>query len=318
MATVRAMTWSTADIPDQHGRTAVVTGGNGGLGLATVTALAAKGAHVVVAARDQAKAAAAREQVRAAHPDASLEVVELDLGSLASVERAAATVLERHERLDLLVDNAGVMAMPEGTTEDGFETQLGVNVLGHWVLTARLLPALVHVAGSRVVTLSSVAQHQGRALDPADPHLRRSYDPWRAYGNTKLAMRHLAVGLQRELSRRGARTEALAAHPGFTDSELQQRTVESGGGGFLGRASHVAVRRIGMSVEQGALSQLRAATDPDARGGQLYGPLLAVTGPPVRRPLVRPGTDEAVRRLWQVCEAETGVAMDVATAVAGR
>lgn len=312
------MTWTTDDIPDQHGRTAVVTGGNGGLGLATVTALAAKGAHVVVAARDQEKAAAARARVLAAHPAASLEVVELDLGSLTSVERAAATVLERHDRVDLLVDNAGVMAMPEGRTADGFETQLGVNVLGHWVLTARLLPALVHVPGSRVVTLSSVAQHQGRALDPADPHLRHAYDPWRAYGNTKLAMRHLAVGLQRALTQHGARTEALAAHPGFTDSELQQRTVAAGGGGFLGRASHVAVRLVGMSVERGALSQLRAATDPGARGGQLYGPLLAVAGPPVRRPLVRPGTDDAVRRLWQVCEQETGVAMDVAGAVRGR
>ena len=190
------MSWSTNDIPDLHGKTAVVTGANGGLGLASAKALAGHGAHVVMAARNQIKAASARDEILAAHPDASLEIVELDLGSLASVKSAADAIAAKHTRIDILMCNAGVMAMPQGTTEDGFDTQMGTNVLGHWALLSHLLPIVVATPGARVVTLSSTAQHMGRAINPDDPHLRRNFDAWRMYGNTKLAMRHLAVGLQ--------------------------------------------------------------------------------------------------------------------------
>lgn len=309
------MFWTTDDIPDQHGRVAVVTGANGGLGLESTRALAGAGAHVVMAARDQAKAEAARADVLGTHPQASLEIVSLDLGSLASVREAADAVLEAHDRVDVLMLNAGVMAMPEGRTVDGFETQLGVNVLGHWALLSHLLPRVVHTPGARVVTLSSVAQHQGHRLDPADPHLSARYNPWTQYGNTKLAMRHLAQGLQSEFAAAGVDARAVAAHPGYTNSDLQSRTVHAGGGGFMGPVYDRLADWVGMSVPRGALSQVRAATEPHVRPGVMYGPLFALAGPPVVKPLVRPGSADAVRRLWQVCEQETGLRLDVAAAL---
>lgn len=309
-------TWNEQDIPDQRGRVAVVTGGNGGLGLASVAALAGRGAHVVMAARDQVKAQAARDDVLARDADAAVEIVQLDLASLASVQRCAAAVLDRHDRVDVLMCNAGVMAIPQATTEDGFDRQFGVNVLGHWALVSHLLPTIVRTPGARVVTLSSTAQHAGRPVDPDDPHMRGRYDPWRMYGQTKLAMRHLAVGLDRQLRRAGVDATALSAQPGLTDSDLQRRTLEEGGGGPLGLASLRAVEAIGMSPAEGALSQLRAATDPDAPGGGFYGPLFVTTGPPVRKPLVRQGEAAAIEVLWRVAEQETGLRVDVAEALA--
>lgn len=304
------MTWTTADIPDLTGRTAVVTGANGGLGLESARALAGAGAHVVMAARNQAKAAAAREDVLDSHPGASLEVVPLDLGSLVSVAEAATAIAREHQQVDVLMLNAGVMAVP-GTTEDGFDLQLGTNVLGHWALLSHLLPTVLRTPRARVVTLSSIAQHQGRALDPADPHLRAKPNPWAMYGNTKLAMRHLGVGLQRQLAAAGSDVAAVVAHPGLTNSDLQTTTHHAGGAGFQGPLFDRLSDWVGMSVPYGALSQLRAATDPSVPGGAMVGPLLGMAGPPVRKPLVRPGTDDAVRRLWEVCERETGLTVDV-------
>ena len=310
------MSWSTKDIPDLHGKTAVVTGANGGLGLASAKALAGHGAHVVMAARNQTKAASARDEILAAHPDASLEIVELDLGSLASVKSAADAIAAKHTRIDILMCNAGVMAMPQGTTEDGFDTQMGTNVLGHWALLSHLLPIVVATPGARVVTLSSTAQHMGRAIDPDDPHLRRNFDAWRMYGNTKLAMRHLAVGLQEQFERAGVDAKALSAQPGLTNSDLQTTTHSEGGAGPMGAFFEWQTKTMGMSTERGALSQLRAATDPKAPGGGFYGPLFGTNGPPVRKPLVRPGSDAAVKSLWQVAERETGLKVDVAAALA--
>ena len=310
------MSWSTKDIPDLHGKTAVVTGANGGLGLASAKALAGHGAHVVMAARNQTKAASARDEILAAHPDASLEIVELDLGSLASVKSAADAIAAKHTRIDILMCNAGVMAMPQGTTEDGFDTQMGTNVLGHWALLSHLLPIVVATPGARVVTLSSTAQHMGRAIDPADPHLRKNFDAWRMYGNTKLAMRHLAVGLQEQFERAGVDAKALSAQPGLTNSDLQTTTHSEGGAGPMGAFFEWQTKTMGMSTERGALSQLRAATDPKAPGGGFYGPLFGTNGPPVRKPLVRPGSDAAVKSLWQVAERETGLKVDVAAALA--
>ena len=310
------MSWSTNDIPDLHGRTAVVTGANGGLGLASAKALAGHGAHVVMAARNQTKAASARDEILAAHPHASLEIVELDLGSLASVKSAADAIAAKHTRIDILMCNAGVMAMPQGTTEDGFDTQMGTNVLGHWALLSHLLPIVVATPGARVVTLSSTAQHMGRAINPDDPHLRRNFDAWRMYGNTKLAMRHLAVGLQEQFERAGVDAKALSAQPGLTNSDLQTTTHAEGGAGPMGAFFEWQTKTMGMSTERGALSQLRAATDPKAPGGGFYGPLFVTNGPPVRKPLVRPGSDAAVKALWQVAERETGLKVDVAAALA--
>ncbi|GIJ43525.1 short-chain dehydrogenase [Virgisporangium aliadipatigenens] len=296
------MSWSAADIPDQRGRVAVVTGANGGLGFATARALAAKGAHVVLTARDGERGAAALDRLG----DASAECVELDLGSLESVARAAERILGAHPRVDLFIANAGVMATPQGRTVDGFETQLGVNHLGHWALTAHLLPALVRAPAARVVTVTSNAQHSGRPLNAKE----RRYDPFRAYDDSKLANRHFAQGLDRRFRAAGLPARALTAHPGATRSGLAVHLTGRGlRSGLLPRLAN----RYGMSPERGALSQLRAATDPDAEGGTMYGPRWFMGGPPVRRRLIRPGADEAIRVLWEISRRLTGLDVDVAS-----
>lgn len=305
------MGWTAADIPDQRGRTAVVTGANGGLGLVTARDLAAKGAHVVMAVRNQKKAAAAVEEIRAAVPGASLELVALDLSSQASVKEAAGRILAARDGLDLLINNAGVMGIAEARTVDGFEMQFGVDHLGHWTLTALLLPALLRTPGSRIVTVTSTAHHMGRPVDVANPHLEGRYGPWRAYGQAKLANFHFGLGLQHELERAGARTASLIAHPGLSNTDLQTVSVQGSDGGTSQRFFQSMARRTGMSADDGALPQLRAATDPAARGGEFYGPVFVNNGPPVRKPILRRfGMDRAVASLWEVSERETGVALD--------
>jgi len=302
------MSWSVSDIPSLSGRVAVVTGANGGLGLETAKALAGAGAHVVMAVRDQKKAQKAVEDIRASHPKASLELVDLDLGSQASIKAAAATILKAHPIVDILVNNAGLMALPESRTVDGYETQLGVNHLGHWTLTSLLMPALVRSPAARVVTVSSMARYQGRRLDPDNIHLEGVYDPWRAYGNSKLANYHFALGLQREFERHGIRARSLVAHPGLSHTNLQVRTDEMGGAGKSGAKWREVAARRGMPPERGALPQLRAATDPRAKGGQMYAPRFMASGVPVRRPILRPGRRKSIATLWAVSERETGVA----------
>ncbi|HMD52758.1 MAG TPA: oxidoreductase [Solirubrobacteraceae bacterium] len=307
------MSWTAADIPDQKGRVAVVTGANGGLGLETSRALAGAGAHVVMAARNQEKAAQALADIRGSvGDDASLEVVPLDLGSQASVRAAAEEVLRAHDRLDILVNNAGVMGIPERRTVDGFEMQLGVDHLGHWALTALLMPALLRADAARVVTVTSTAHHMGRAVDPANPHLHGRYGPWRAYGQAKLANFHFGIGLQRELHAAGAPASSLIAHPGLSNTDLQAVSVQETGGGISQRFFHRLAGSTGMTPAQGALPQLRAATDPAARGGEFYAPRFVNNGPPVRRPILRRiGMDTAIARLWEVSERETGLEIDV-------
>ena len=306
------MVWTPQDIPDLTGRTAVITGGNGGLGLVCAHELARAGAHVVIAARDQAKARTAEEQVRARQPGASVEVVPLDLGSLASVREAAETITGTHGRVDLLLNNAGLMAMPERRTDDGFEMQFGVDHLGHFAFTAHLLPALLHAPAPRVVTVTSTARFGGAPVDPADPHLTRGYGPWRAYARAKWANYHFGLGLQRQFERARATASSLIAHPGLSNTDLQSRTVREGGAGWLGAASEVLAKRSGMPAALGARPQLRAATDPQARGGELYAPRYAGSGPAVRRPVLRRwDLDKRIADLWAVSELETGVVLDV-------
>lgn len=306
------MSWTAADIPDQTGRTAVVTGANGGLGLETARALAAAGAHVVMAARNQDKAAEAVADIRRGVPDASLEVVALDLGSQASVREAAERILAAHEKIDILVNNAGVMGIPERRTADGFEMQLGVNHLGHYALAALLMPALLRADAARIVTVTSTAHHTGRAVDPANPHLEGRYGPWRAYGQAKLANFHFGIGLQRRLEAAGAPVASLIAHPGLSNTDLQAASVRETGGGLTQRFFHALARSTGMAPEEGARPQLRAATDPAARGGDFYGPRFVNSGAPVRRPILRRiGMDKAIARLWEVSERETGLKIDV-------
>ncbi len=306
------MAWSTADIPDRSGRVAVVTGANGGLGLEVARELARKGARVVMAARDQAKADEARSSILAEIPDASLEPRPLDLASLASVREAAAAIVASHPAIDVLVNNAGVMGIPERRTEDGFEMQFGVNHLGHFALTALLLPALLSSADARVVSVTSTGRHTGRAVDPDNPHMKGRYDPWRAYGQSKLANVHFALELDRRFRAAGVPARSIVVHPGFVDTDLQARSVRETGGGRSQRFFRGAVRMFGMSPARGALSLLRAATDPDAVGGALYAPRWVNFGPPVRRPLFGRSRDRAaMTTLWEVSERETGITFDV-------
>lgn len=259
-------------------------------------------------------AAVAEELIRAEAPGSSLAIVPLDLGSLASVRAAADRVLADHARIDVLVNNAGVMAMPEQRTEDGFEMQLGVNHLGHWALTALLMPALLAAPAARVVSVTSTAHHQGRAVDPENPHLRGRYSAWGAYGQSKLANYHFALGLHREFRRAGVAARSLLAHPGLARTELQVRAVAGGGSGRAGAFFEALAARRGMSPAQGAMPQIRAATDPLAKSGEFYAPRFVNSGPAVRRPFLRPGSARAIARLWVVSERETGIPLAVGPA----
>jgi NAD(P)-dependent dehydrogenase (short-subunit alcohol dehydrogenase family) len=308
------MPWTENDIPDLTGRTAVVTGANGGLGLQTALALAGAGAHVVLAARDSSKTTAAVARIAERYPAASLEVVPLDLGDLSMVSAAADKVLAGHERVDILVNNAGVMAMPQRTTVDGFEMQLGVDHLGHWAFTAHLLPALLRAPSARVVTVTSTARFMGRPLDPADPHMQRSYRAWGSYARAKMANYHFGLGLQHQFSRAGVRAQSLIAHPGLSNTDLQARSVREGGAGWAGAFFEALTARSGMTPLEGARPQLRAATDPRARGGELYAPRFGSHGPAVRRPILRRfDLQKQIDVLWQVSEHETKIPLDVAS-----
>ncbi|HEY8201958.1 MAG TPA: oxidoreductase [Actinomycetota bacterium] len=309
------MSWSVADIPDLSSRTAVVTGANGGLGLETARALAGADAHVVLAARNPQKAAAGEADIREGLPDASLEVVPLDLGSLASIREAADRILAAHASIDILVNNAGVMGIPEQRTADGFEMQLGVNHLGHFALTALLLPALLRAESARVVSVTSTAHHFGRALDPDNPHLVGRYGPWRAYDQSKLANFHFGIGLQRRFEAAGVAAASLIAHPGLSNTDLQATSVAATGGGLSQRFFHRLARTTGMPPALGALPQLRAATDPAARGGELYAPRFVNFGPPVRRPILRRlNLVRATDRLWEISERETKLRFELVPA----
>lgn len=309
------MNWTVENIPDLTGIVAVVTGANGGLGLETARALASRGAHVVMAARNLDKASAAAEEVRSDFATASLQIEELDLASLESIHRFAQRLGDNP--IGILINNAGVMGIPEKSTADGFEMQFGVNHLGHFSLTALLLPALLRRPGARVVSVTSTARHFGKPIDPDNPHLRGVYDPWRAYGQSKLANLHFAVGLHRRLRAAGSSASSLAAHPGLSSTDLQSNSVRESGGGSSQRFFESLAHRTGMTAERGALSQLRAATDRTIPSGNLVAPRFANFGSPVLRPLMRSSTDETtIDILWTVSERETGIFLDVDKAMA--
>jgi len=305
------MGWTTADIPDLHGRTAVVTGANGVLGLETSRELARKGAHVVMAVRNRDKATAARDTIAREIPDASLELVALDLGSLASVRAAATTILDAHPVIDILVNNAGVMGIPYRTTADGFEMQFGVNHLGHFALTALLLPALLRGDRGRIVSVTSSGRVLSTAVDPDDPTMAARYDPWRSYGRAKLANLQFTVELDRRLSAAGAPLRALAADPGFSHTDLQANSAREHRGTSQ-RFFATTVGWIGTTPAKGALPELRAATDPTVRGGELYGPRFVFGGSPTRNPYIsRSMTLRDLATLWSVSEQMTGIRFDV-------
>ncbi len=300
------MGWSAKDIPDLTGRVAVVTGGNGGLGLETCRALAAHGALVIMGARNLDKADEAAKSILATVPDALLEIRPLDLGSLASVSEFAAATRATNPAIHLLFNNAGVMAVPEGKTADGFEIQFGTNVLGHFALTVQLLPSLLAAAPARVVCTTSMARFRAGKYDLDNPHMRGCYDDWAAYGMSKRADLQFAFELNRRLGDRGV--GGFAADPGFSRTNLQVASLQANRG-LEQRFWRIALFAA-QPASRGALCQLRAATDPAAVGGTLYAPRWWSFGAPVVRGvggnIDRP---DQMAKLWDVCERETGLKM---------
>ena len=296
-----------SSIEDQSGRTVVITGASSGVGRQAAVVLAGAGANVVLACRDEAKASAVVDHIRAATPKAQVSVVLLDLASLDSVREAARRIGAEHERIDVLINNAGVMWSPRGTTADGFELQFGTNHLGHFALTGLLLERLLTVDGSRIVTVASPAHKQGR-IDFDDLQSVRRYRRSAAYAQSKLANLLFTYELQRRLTAKGVPTVALAAHPGGARSELNRNMPILVRGASWGLA-----RPITHSVEAGALPILHAAVDPAARGGEYYGPdgLFEFKGKPTRlESTSRSHDSEVQRRLWDVSEELTGVRYD--------
>jgi NAD(P)-dependent dehydrogenase (short-subunit alcohol dehydrogenase family) len=311
------MGWSEQDIPDLTGKVAVVTGASAGLGLECSRALAARGAHVVMATRDAAKTEAAADRIRDAVPDASLAHTELDLADLASVAKAAAELRDTTERIDILLCNAGLMATPERRTDDGFELQFGVNHLGHAAFVAQTLPRVTATEGSRIVIVSSHMHTIGR-IDFDDLMFeRRRYDRWLAYGQSKLANLLYMRELQRRLAKASAPTIAVAAHPGYARTELQAKgtSMEGGPVAFLNLAAmQVGNRLLAQSPARGALPLLFAATAKDVEGGKYYGPrgFGGWRGPPGRSGRSREAhSDETAARLWEVTEQLVGVSHEL-------
>lgn len=304
--------WDTRDMPDLTGKVAVVSGANSGLGLHTASALAAKGAHVVMACRDGGKAGSAMAQIRGETPKAGLEFLPLNLASLASVKRFGEAFAGRHKRLDILCNNAGVMFAPRGTTEDGFETHFGTNHLGHFALTGALMEPLMATPGARVVTVASEFARLGAiALD--DLNGEKRFSRMAAYANAKLANLIFALELQRRLEAKGASLISAAAHPGYSATNLQAAGVQMGEPDALARFGDWSMKLLNRSIAQsaamGALPTLRAATAPDVKGGDYYGPELffGQRGYPVRagRP-PQANNLRVAKRLWEISEDMTG------------
>ena len=311
--------WTADDIPDQSGRTALVTGGNSGLGYQTVLQLARHGARVLLAVRDHARGTAALERLGAEAPGSRAELAQIDLADLASVERFAAGFLAGGEGLDLLINNAGVMAIPHReTTAQGYERQFGTNHLGHFALTGRLLPALARRPGSRVVTVSSNQHKRAKAIDFDDLQGERSYRPWGAYAQSKLANAMFVLELSRRLRAAGLDIVSAGAHPGFAHTNLQVSGPRSGGTSLVARGMGLATRVFAQPAPDGARPTLYAATAAGVHGGDYFGP----DGPgemrghhPKRVQFSAAAHDQAAAaRLWAVSEELTGVTFEALTA----
>jgi NAD(P)-dependent dehydrogenase (short-subunit alcohol dehydrogenase family) len=297
--------WTAADIPDQAGRTAVVTGGNSGLGYETCRALAMRGANVIMAVRDENRGRAAADRLRSG-TGREVQIARLDLADLDSVRAFATGLIERGAPIDLLVNNAGIGMAPRSVTAQGFESQFGVNHLGHFALTGLLLPLLHRGADARVVTVSSEAYRDG-VIDFDDLHGERSYQPLRCYRQSKFANVLFGLELDRRLRASGVPVLSVLAHPGLAKTNLPS----SGANGPVNLILRVGNAVVAQSAERGASSQLRAATAPDVEGGQFFGPggLAGMWGPPV---VLQPGPKAAdpdtAARLWAVSTDLTGVA----------
>ena len=301
--------WTETDIPDQTGKIALITGANSGIGFEAARALVQHGATVVLGCRNRGKADEAVASIAATNPSGSTEVLEIDLADLESVEKAAKEFLASHEKLDLLINNAGLMATPEQRTAQGFEMQFGVNHLGHFAFTGHLTPVLLESGTARVVNISSMGHRPGR-IDFDDLNWEtRTYSPWRAYFQTKLANLLFTRELQRRLSDADAKCIAVAAHPGFSNTNLGHENP----GGILNTLMHASqpiIGLMGQSAAMGALPTLRAATAPSVQAGDYYGPggFAQQRGHPVKVGMTsRAQDDQTAKRLWDVSQELTGV-----------
>ncbi|MFD3480811.1 oxidoreductase [Streptomyces sp. NPDC058695] len=299
--------WNASDIPDQSGRTAVVTGANSGIGYITARELARKGAHVVLACRSEERGTAALDRLCSEVPGAQAEFEQLDLGDLSSVRKFAGA-RGSGERLDLLINNAGVMALPLGRTADGFETQFGVNHLGHFALTGLLLPRLLDTPGARVVSVSSMF-HVLSDIDIADLNSERRYRRWIAYGRSKTANLLFIHELARKLAARGSDVVAASAHPGYASTNLATQGVRMEGRKAVEQVVELGNRVIAQPAEAGALPTLYAATAPGVRADSFTGPSLMMwRGAPAKSWRAgRTLDDVAGERLWAASEQLTGV-----------
>lgn len=299
------MSFSISDIPDQSGRTALVTGANSGLGFETTKALAGRGAHVIMTARDEAKGMAALDRIEGDVPGANLELRLLDLADLEEVRMLAKSLHDDGQKLDLLINNAGVMMPPRGETRQGFETQFGTNHLGHFALTLLLIDLLKTDDDARVVTVSSDLHRRGQ-INFNDLQSAQNYSPTGAYAQSKIANIYFGRELARKCAAAGLNITSVLAHPGYAATNLQT----SGPTGLLRMFMPLANAMFAQSAEAGAWPTLYAATMPDVKPGEYYGPtgLGGMRGAPGRgEPIARAKDEDIAARLWQVSEELTGV-----------
>ena len=306
------MAWTAADIGDLHGKVAVVTGGNSGLGYETALELAAHGAHSIIACRNPKKASSAVDRIKAARPDAKVETMALDLASLASVRSFSTALHQKVDKIDILVNNAGVMAIPRQTTADGFEMQFGTNHLGHFALTALLLDLLVASGAGRVINVSSTAHKLGR-MTFDDLQREKKYGKWSAYGQSKLANLLFTSELQRRLEKAGLPVITAAAHPGYAATNLQFVGPQLEGSSFGATLTGWGNKLFGQSAAMGALPTLYASTAPDVKGNDFFGPdgFQEMHGYPKRvsRTAAAQSVEDA-RKLWERSLELTGVTYD--------
>lgn len=306
---IETQQWTAGDIPDLDGLTVIITGANSGVGYETAIELARRGAAVILACRSASRGESALRRITSDSPSATVELAQLDLGDLESVERFVQQFYATHDKLDLLINNAGVMATPYRTTVSGFETQIGTNHLGHFALTGKLMSLLINSDAPRIVSVSSLA-HRGESIDlEAIQFTRENYNRWHAYGRSKLANLLFTYELQRRFERAGIRhVSSLAAHPGVSKTNIAQ------GLGWIGKVSMPIAGLFFQSARMGALPILRAATDPDAASGEYYGP----DRPNERRghPVIVTSSPEShdaevARRLWEQSERLTDVRFEI-------
>jgi NAD(P)-dependent dehydrogenase (short-subunit alcohol dehydrogenase family) len=306
------MTWSTDDIPDLTGRRAVITGVTGGLGLHTAIGLARRGADLVVTARDAARAEDAVDRIRREVPAATIDVVSLDLADLADARRAAAEVAQAYDRIDILINNAGIMATPQSSTKDGFELQIGTNHLGHFAWTADLWP-LLDASGARIVSVSSVAHTTAGTIDLMSlthEGSARRYRRWQSYGESKLANLMFALELDRRAKASGSSVVSVAAHPGYASTNLTKTGPSVGGLSLPAIGMHQATKIFGQSAAHGAWPLLMAATDPALTGGEYIGPagFKGLRGRPTVVGMTKVARDEELADdLWAASEAAVPV-----------